>query len=41
MQDVAPVPNVFPADGYSHLLEIGIQAIQLSPYRANRAAHRS
>ena len=41
MQDVAPVSDVFPADGYLHLLEIGVQAIKLSPYRTNRAAHRS
>ena len=40
-QDVAPVSDVFPADGYLHLLEIGVQAIKLSPYRTNRAAHRS
>jgi hypothetical protein len=41
MQDVAPVSDVFPADGYLHLLEIGVQAIKLSPYRTNRVAHRS
>jgi hypothetical protein len=40
-QDVAPVSDVFPADGHLHLLEIGVQAIKLSPYRTNRAAHRS
>ena len=27
MQDVAPVADVFPADGYLHLLEIRIQAV--------------
>ena len=31
----------FPADGTLHLLEIGIQAIQLSPYHAGPPAHRS
>ena len=34
----APVPGVFPADVNFHLLEIGLQAIQLSPYhRAPRS----
>src|SRR5215472_14469549 len=41
VQDAAPVSGVFPADGYLHLLEIGIQAVQLSPYCANRAARCS
>src|SRR5260370_9836807 len=39
-QDAAPVPGVFPADDKLHLLEIGIQAIQLSPYHAGLAAPR-
>jgi hypothetical protein len=34
---VAPVTSVFPADGSLHLLEIGIQAIQLSPYHTGPA----
>jgi hypothetical protein len=29
MQDAAPVSGTFPTDGYLHLLEIGVQAIQL------------
>src|SRR5262245_15915256 len=40
-QGVAPVSDVFPADGYLHRLEIGIQAVSFSPYRANCAKHRS
>src|SRR5947208_13421840 len=36
----APVSGVFPADGCLHRLEIGLQAIQLSPYHAGPAAHR-
>src|SRR5258708_29632518 len=39
-QDAAPVTGVFPADDKLHLLEIGIQAIQLSPYHAGPAAPR-
>jgi hypothetical protein len=34
VQGIAPVSGVFPTDGGLHLLEIGIQAIQLSPYHA-------
>jgi hypothetical protein len=34
----APVSGVFPTDGPLHHLEIGIQAIQLSPYHAGPAA---
>src|SRR2546430_13604781 len=37
---LAPVSSVFPADVNFHLLEIGIQAIQLSPYHAGLPAHR-
>src|SRR6266508_4715140 len=41
-QDEAPVSGVFPADGPLHLLEIGVQAIQLiSPYHAGPSARRS
>src|SRR3954454_1563851 len=36
----APVSGVFPVDVNFHLLEIGLQAIQLSPYHAGRPAHR-
>src|SRR5947208_13341224 len=36
----APVSDVFPTGGYLHLLEIGIQAIQLSPYHAGPPARR-
>jgi len=36
----APVTGVFPAGVYLHLLETGIQAIQLSPYRADLPARR-
>src|SRR3954463_2172146 len=39
-QDVAPVTGVVPADATLRLLEIGLQAIQLSPYRAGPSAHR-
>src|SRR5260370_23858233 len=39
-QDASPVTGVFPADDKLHLLEIGIQAIQLSPYHAGPAAPR-
>ena len=39
-QGAAPVSGVFPADDALHLLEIGIQAIQLSPYHAGPAAPR-
>jgi hypothetical protein len=38
---MAPVSDVFPTDGYLHRLEIGLQAIKLSPYRTDRAARRS
>jgi hypothetical protein len=37
---MAPVSDVFPADGTLHLLEIGIQAVQLSPYRAGPPMRR-
>src|ERR1039457_7000247 len=40
-QGEAPVSGVFPADGKLHLLEIGFQAIQLSPYHAGLPAHCS
>jgi hypothetical protein len=40
VQDAAPVTGVFPADGCLRRLEIGIQAIQLSPYHAGLATHR-
>lgn len=40
-QDAAPVPGVFPADGYLHFLEIRVQAAWLSPYCVNRAARCS
>src|SRR5262249_32769090 len=40
-QETAPVSGVFPAGGALHLLEIGIQAIQLSPYHAGLPAPRS
>ena len=33
-QGLAPVTGVFPAGVYSHHLEIGLQAIKLSPYHA-------
>src|SRR5260221_8713316 len=39
-QGEAPVSGVFPADGKLHLLEIGLQAIQLSPYHAGLPAPR-
>src|SRR2546430_5479103 len=39
-QGTAPVSGVFPADGCLHRLEIGLQAIQLSPYHAGPATHR-
>ena len=35
-----PVTGVFPAGVYLHLLETGIQAIRLSPYRADLPARR-
>ncbi len=35
-----PVTGAFPAGVYLHLLETGIQAIQLSPYRADLPARR-
>jgi len=37
---LAPVSGVFPADVNFHLLEIGIQAIQLSPCHAGPPEHR-
>ena len=37
---MAPVSGVFPADAPFHLLEIGLQAVKLSPYRADPAALR-
>ena len=37
----APVSGVIPVDVNFHLLEIGIQAIQLSPYHAGSPPHRS
>src|SRR6266851_9802867 len=40
MQNAAPVSGVFPADVTLRRLEIGIQAIQLSPYHAGPAAPR-
>src|SRR5271170_3130074 len=39
-QGPVPVTSVFPAGVYLHLLETGIQAIQLSPYRADLPARR-
>ena len=36
----APVSGVFPADVNFHLLEIGIQAIKLSPCHAGPPEHR-
>src|SRR6266498_2901265 len=39
-QGPVPVTGVFPAGVYLHLLETGIQAIQLSPYRADLPARR-
>jgi len=36
----APVSGVVPADVNFHLLEIGIQAIKLSPYHAGPPKHR-
>jgi hypothetical protein len=40
VQGATPVTGVFPADGCLRRLEIGIQAIQLSPYHAGPATHR-
>jgi hypothetical protein len=37
---LAPVSGVIPADVNFHLLEIGIQAIKLSPYHAGPPEHR-
>src|SRR4051794_28162649 len=37
---LAPISDVFPVDANFHLLEIGIQAIQLSPYHAGPPARR-
>src|SRR5262249_34362602 len=39
-QGPAPVTGVFPAGVVSRLLETGLQAIQLSPYRAGPPARR-
>ena len=39
-QGPAPVSGVFPAGADFHLLETGIQAIRLSPYRADLPARR-
>jgi hypothetical protein len=36
-QSMAPVSGAFPADATFRLLETGLQAIQLSPYRAGLA----
>jgi hypothetical protein len=36
----APVSDVFPVDANFHLLEIGLQAIQPSPYHAGPSQHR-
>jgi hypothetical protein len=40
-QGPVPVSGVFPAGVILHLLETGIQAIQLSPYHADPPARRS
>ena len=40
-QGPVPVSGVFPAGVVLHLLETGIQAIQLSPYHADPPARRS
>ena len=40
-QGPVPVSGVFPAGVLLHLLETGIQAIQLSPYHADPPARRS
>ncbi len=39
-QDMASVSVAFPMDANSHRPEIGVQAIQLSPYHAGPSAHR-
>jgi hypothetical protein len=39
-QGPAPVSGVFPAGARFHLLEAGLHAVQLSPYRAGPPAHR-
>jgi hypothetical protein len=39
-QGPAPVTGAFPAGADFHLLETGIQAIRLSPYRADLPARR-
>jgi hypothetical protein len=39
-QGPAPVTGIFPAGVYLRLLETGIQAVRLSPYHADRLAHR-
>ncbi len=41
MQGTAPVSGTFPADEKLRLLGVGIQAVQLSPYRSGPAAPRS
>lgn len=40
VQDTASVSGIFPTGGHLHRLEIRLQAIQLSPYRAGPPAHR-
>jgi hypothetical protein len=40
VQDAASASGVFPTGGHLHLLEIRLQVIQLSPYRAGLPAHR-
>jgi hypothetical protein len=39
-QDMASVSVAFPMDANFHRLEIGVQAIQLSPYHTGPSAHR-
>jgi hypothetical protein len=39
-QGPAPVAGAFPAGADFHLLETGVQAIRLSPYRADLPARR-
>jgi hypothetical protein len=39
-QGPEPVSGVFPAGVWLHLLETGLKAIQLSPYRADLPARR-
>src|SRR5512142_3402565 len=40
VQDAAPVSGAFPAGAYLHLLGIGVQAVELWPYRTGPAAPR-